>query len=181
MASEACRGRRTRGSRGAANTHTSRDNLTTSDATTPGEDRPTPILSSTSTRGTRGSAGYEAYMHPYAVQATSPQLSFPTQIAAHFRGWSSCGLDGGWASLVASAPRWFGRRRWAPCACKLPSTACPSPMLEDGATRTRRARPACGSARACCQRRYGSVPSTAAPIVRIPRVARLDTKSCCGW
>ena len=94
---------------------------------------------------------------------------------------SVCGLDGGWASLVASVPRCFGRRRWAPCACKLPSTACPSPVLADGAARTRRARPACSSARACCQRRYGSVPSTAAPIVRIPRVARLDTKSCCGW
>ena len=94
---------------------------------------------------------------------------------------SACGLDGGWASLVASVPRCFGRRRWAPCACKLPSTACPSPVLAGGAARTRRARPACGSARACCQRRYGSVLSTAAPIVRIPRVARLDTKSCCGW
>ena len=34
-----------------------------------------------------------AYLHPSAVQATSPQLHFPTHVSAHFRSWSSFGTN----------------------------------------------------------------------------------------
>ena len=39
------------------------------------------------------SAECGAYLHPSAVQATSPQLHFPTHASAHFRSWSSFGTN----------------------------------------------------------------------------------------